>query len=442
MSGDKESRVHEDQKQYLTQRRRDRRVLKMIKNILLHPYWLVFSLSAIVVFFFLPSPGAMEYSILLTGLILFIHLAYGSYAIKAIPRFYLIVVIICAFLMLSSMLFSYAHTDTHRLYRVIRMLIILFAIHCFSRQHAYKQLEITFVTILTILIIGQFIVRTFLGRPYGTYINPHHLAQLASLTLPFIFYYCWIAPKAYKFFFIAVGILDLDLLLRTSSRPAILALGVSTMFALIFLVRGRRKWIGLLTIVFGTVALYLTPYADVVSQIRELIVNLSQEERVQFWTDTWKMLQHNSLTAWIIGNGIGSFPDFFPKYSIPEYSFFSFPHNHVLQILFDNGLIGVIVVLGWQISLVYLLVKSSYGATAPKLRLFINCVAVAYLTWAIFTSLTVGFYSRFSLYPFAFISGIILILAERVLPGSSSTSMLISRSLIFNQDNQDATDSS
>lgn len=384
----------------------------------------------------------MEYSIYLTGLILFIHVVYGSYAIKAVPRFYLIVVIICAFLMLSSMLFSYAHTDTHRMYRVIRMLVILFAIHCFSRLDAYKQVEIVFATILTGLIVIQFIVRTIFGRPYGTYINPHHLAQLASLTLPFIFYYCWIAQKAYKFLFIPVGILDLDLLLRTSSRPAILALGVSTLFALIFLMRGRRKWTGLLAILFGTVALYLTLYADVVSQIQELIVNLSREERVQFWTDTWKMLQHNSLAAWIIGNGIGSFPDFFPEYSIPEYSFFSFPHNHVLQVLFDNGVIGVIGVLGWQISLVYLLIKLSHGVTAPKLRLFINCVAVVYLTWAIFTSLTVGFYSRFSLYPFAFITGTILILAERGASDNSFTFMQVTRSVTFKQENQDATDSS
>ena len=359
----------------------------------------------------------MEYSIWLTGLLFFTHMKYGNYQIRAIPRYYLIAIIIFGCILLSSTLFSFNHTDTHRMHRVLKMLIILLAIHCLSKQDVHKEIDVVFMTLLILLISFQFVIRVILGRPYGTYSNLHYLAELACLTLPFFFYYCWTVPKTYKVLFIAIGILNLDILLRTLSRPGIIALAASVLFAILFLAQGRYRSIKLLIFFFATVALYLTNYADLSVYIKELIVNIASEPRVNLWTDTWKMLQHNSWRAWIIGNGIGSFPDFFPKYSISENAYLSFPHNHILQIFFDNGLIGVIAVLAWQIYLLYLLIKSSYKTTDLRLRLFINCVAVTYMTWAIFTSLTVGFYSVFSLYPFAFLSGIILTLAERVLNG-------------------------
>jgi O-antigen ligase len=384
---------------------------QMFKKKLLHPYWLITSLSAVVFFFFLPSRGALEYSTLLTGFLLFVHLVCRDYRISTFPKFFLVT--LCAILILSSFFFSYGHTDTHRVSRIIKMLIIVFSVDCLGQANVHKQIRFVFGVCLPVLITGEFFVRTILGRPYGTYSNPHYLAELASLVLPFIFLYCWTAPKAYKVLFIALGIIDLDLLFRTSSRPAILALAMSILFVVVFLVHGRKRWLSLITIFLVAVGLYLTRYAHVVGRIDDLIVHLSSEERVQFWGDTWEMLRKNSLGAWIIGNGIGSFPNFFPTYSIPKYAFFSFPHNHMLQILFDNGVIGLTALLAWQVFLFCLLIQSSRRATESKLRLLINSITVVYLTWAIFTSLVFGFYSRFTLYPFAFITGIILILAEK-----------------------------
>jgi len=399
---------------------------KTTKNILLHPYWLIFSLSGVFFFFFAPNRGAMEYSIWFTGLLLFLHAAYGDYRIRSIPSYYAALVIICIALLLLSIIFSHEHSDTHRMYRVIKMLIIVFSIHLLSRKNVYKQITFVFGLLLTILIIGQFVARTVLGMPYGTYTNPHYLAQLASLALPFIFYFYYyrVVPGVYRFLLIPLGILDLDLLLRTSSRPAILALAFSMIFAIVVLVRGRRKWLGLLGLFFASLLLYVTKYANIIPRLENLILNISHEERVQFWTDTWKMLRHNSPWAWFIGNGIGSFPVFFPKYSIPKYNFLSFPHNHALQILFDNGLVGVVLVFGWQCFLLYLLISSSYKTYDSNLRFFTKCMTIVYLTCVIFSSLTFGFYSRFSLYPFAFITGVILVLAEKLSIGHVSNSML------------------
>lgn len=385
-----------------------------LRDVLLHRFWLIFSLSGVLFFFFLPNRGVLEWFIRLTGILLFIHIFYGDYQISSIPRHSLLLLWAAAILLLLSTLFSGAHTDTHRMYRVIKMLIIVFSIHCLSQGDSDKRIIFLVGALLASLIILQFVARSLLGMPHGTYSNPHYLANLASLTLPLFFYYYFVTPRPYNFLIFPLAFVDLDLLLRTSSRPAILALSVVTTFAIFSLMSRRRKWIALAALAGGCLLLYVTNYANVIERMEDLLINLPTEERVQFWSDTWKMLQHNSLGAWITGNGIGSFPDFFPAYSIPEYSFFSFPHNHVLQILFDNGVIGVALVLGWQVLLFYLLIQSSHGTADPKLRLLINSVTVVYATWGIFTSLTFGFYSRFTLYPFGFIMGIILILVEKL----------------------------
>jgi len=387
---------------------------RTLRDILLNRLWLIFSLSGVLFFFFLPNRGLLEWSIRLTGLLLFVHIFYGDYHVGAIPRNFLILLCLAAILLLLSALFSGAHTDTHRVYRVIKMLIIVFAIHCLCLGNLDKRVFFLIGALLAILVILQFVARTFLHMPYGTYSNPHYLANLASLTLPLFFYYYFVTPRPCNFLIVPLAFMDLDLLLRTSSRPAILALSVGTVFAIFFLIRSRRKWIALAALIGGCILLYVTNYANVIEGIEGLIINLPTEERVQFWTDTWKMLEHNSIGAWLIGNGIGSFPESFHVYSIPQYNFFSFPHNHLLQILFTSGIIGLLLIVAGQVFLLFLLMKLSSRTVDPKRRIFINCMTVIYVTWLIFSSLVFGFYSRFTLYPFGFIIGITFFLGEKL----------------------------
>jgi len=403
---------------------------RTLKDIVLHRSWLAFFLSGVFFFFFLPNRGALEWCIRLTGVLLFLHILYGNYRVRSIPGNFLILLWVSAIILLLSVLFSGAHTDTHRMYRVIKMLIIVFSIHCLNRGEFDKRIFFLFGALLAILVILQLVARSLLGMPYGTYPNPHYLAELASLTLPLLFYYYSVTTRPYNFLFIPLGFLDLDLLLRTSSRPAILAITVSTVFAIFFLIKTRRKWIALSVLIAGGILLYVTNYANVIVRIKDLIRNLSTEERVQFWSDTWKMLQHNSPGAWLVGNGIGSFPESFRVYSIPKYNFLSFPHNHLLQILFANGLIGLLLVVTGQVLLLFLMIRLSSRTADPKLTVFISCMTVIYVTWLIFSSLVFGFYSRFTLYPFGFIIGITFSLAEK-LPESRATRQVNANGQIF-----------
>ncbi len=376
-----------------------------LKDLILHRMWLAISLAAILFFFFLPNRGALEWSIRLTGLLLLIHILLGNYQIISLSGKFAALFWIVAVLLLLSILFSGGSTDTHRMYRVFKMLIIVLSIHCLSQGSFDRRVILLIGAILATLIILQFLTRSFIGMPFGTYSNRHHLANFAMLTLPPLFSFCFMLPRPYNFLFVPLLFMDMDLLLRTSSRPAILALGVSTAFVLLFLVQGRRKWFALGGLAVVCLLISVTNYAGVTTRIDNLVVNLSTEERVQFWTDTWSMLQHNSTGAWIIGNGIGSFPESFRIYSIPKYNYFTFPHNHLLQLLYDNGLVGLLIVLVGQLSLLSLLIRLSFRCADPKRTLFIKCVIVLYLTWLIFSSLVFGFYSRFTLYPLGGIIG-------------------------------------
>lgn len=381
-----------------------------LKDKLIHQYWLIFSLSGVFFLHFTLNSGVTDFFIGACGIFLLVRMVYGDYQFKTIPRNYIVLLAVSGSIILFSLLFSYQHSDTHRIYRIVKTLIIVLSIHCLSRTPVDKRIANLFVALLAFLIILQFTARSLLGMPYGTHSNPHILANFAALVLPVLFYQLSAAAKPYKFLFIPLALLDLDLLLKTGSRPAILALSVSVLFTMIFFVHKRYRWIGLLTILMSFILLYFTGYADTIPKLKELILNLQREERVQFWADTWKMLQDDSLAAWVVGKGIGSFQYYFPSYATPVSIAFTFPHNHFLQILYENGLIGVILVFGGQALLLYSLIKLSKGASDSKSRLFVNCMMVIFLTWFIMSSLTVGFYSKFALYPLGFIMGIVLAL--------------------------------
>ena len=120
--------------------------------------------------------------------------------------------------------------------------------------------------------------------------------------------------------------LIVDLLLRTASRTAFLGISFSVVFALIFLIKSRAKWIGLLLLSISFAIIYFSNYGGVVDQVKELIVNLADEERVYFWQSASEMLKNNNLIDWIIGNGIGGYRAVYPDYAIPKLRPFFFAH--------------------------------------------------------------------------------------------------------------------
>lgn len=391
--------------------------VEKIKNILLNPYWLVVSLSGLFFFFFALNRGGANVFIWAGAFFLLNHMVFGEFSLKTIPLMYWIALAVCTALILMSLVFSYEITHKDRIFRLVKMLVIIYTIRLSSRTVAPQPAFKIFGVVLALSVVWQFAARILFGMPYGTWSNPHYLANFAILSLPLVFYYFRTAPNPYKILFLALLVIDIDPVFRNASRPAFLALVVSTLFVITFFTRSRYRWIGLLAICVCFLLLSITNYAGFFDKLKELIVNVSDEERVHIWRYSLEMLQDNSPAGWWVGNGIGSTYDILQGYALPDplYESFSFPHNFLIQILFENGIIGSVLVFGGQAYVLYMFIKLSNSAVNSPVHLFINCMMAVYLNCLIFTGLTVGFYSKYTLYPLGFIIGIAFVLAENIL---------------------------
>ena len=395
--------------------------LNKFKDILLNPYWLVFSLTGIIIFFFALNRGGTNVFIWACSFFLLAHLVWGEFSLNTLPLLYWVALVACVALIFMSLAFSYEITHKDRIFRLIKMLIIIFTIHLTSRIITAEQAFGVFGAALALSVAWQFAARIIFGMPNGTWQNPHYLANFAILSLPLLFYYSRTAPKPYKYLFLVLIVMDIDPVLRNASRPAFVALVASTLFVVTFFTHSRYRYIGLSAISACFIILGITNYAGFFDTLKELIANISNEERVYIWKYSLEMLQDNSLSAWLVGNGIGSTYDVLQKYALPDplYQAISFPHNFLIQILFENGIIGSVVVFGGLTFLMCLFIKLSKAAVDTSEHLFINCMIAVFLNCIIFTCLTVGFYSKYTLYPLGFIIGIAFVLAENSLDKSN-----------------------
>ena len=387
--------------------------IKTVKKILTSEYWLIASLTGAFFSFFALNRGGVVVFIEAGFFFILLNLLAGEYKLKQIPSKYWIALAICLYLIIFGYLFASHEVKLKYVMYPVRMLFIVFTIHCLSLKkidsHVYELLPI-----LWCLSIGwQFVAVKFFNLPFGTYGNPHYLSNFMISILPLIVYSFWVTRGWYKWIFILFALLAIDMLLRTGSRPAILGLTFSSLFILVFFIKSRTRWIGFLAIVLSFGFLYITNYGGVANHLEELIVNLRTEERVDFWGSALQMLEKNNTIDWIFGNGIGGYRDIYADYSAPGLKRYFFPHLHPLGILYDNGIIGVILVFGGFTALFVLTVRALINTLSKNISLLIKCMLVIFLCWMIHSSLTFPFYSKYAQYPLGFILGTMLVLLDQ-----------------------------
>jgi O-antigen ligase len=379
-----------------------------IKALLTSQYWLILTLSGAFFAFFALNRAGIVVFIKLSFVFLILNALFGEYKLKRIPIFYWITIAICAYLLLASLLVCPQQSHFGWMSNLVRMLIVVFAIHCLSKKKIAGWVPDFFSAIISIAVCCQFAAIYLLHMPYGTFTNIHYLATFAILVLPIIYYFFWVTTSWHKILFALIAIMDADLLLHTGSRPAFLGIFVGTFLVFIFLVKGRYKWFGMIFMCFILVALYLSDYANFASRVQDLIINLAEEERIQLWTNSWNKLGENSLLTWIFGHGIGWFPTNYINSSNFKITFVS-PHSYFLEIVYLNGIIGFVLIFGGLALLFYLIVNAVRQNQNRKIRLLLKCLIIVFLSWLIHGSLTFPFYSKYSLYPLAFILGTILV---------------------------------
>lgn len=383
-----------------------------IKAILTSQYWLVLTLSGAFFSFFALNRGGVKVFMELSIAFLILNALTGEYRLKKIPVSYWIFSAICVYLLFVSVLVSPQQSHYRWMANLVRILGVVFAIHCLSQKKIAGWVPEFFAAILSLAVCWQFAARYFFHMPHGTFTANHYLATFAVLALPIIFYFFWIATGWHKILFVLIAFMDADLLLQTGSRPAFLGIIIGTLFVFIFLVKGRDKWIAIISICFILGTLYFTDYANFASRIEGLIVNLAEEERIQLWTKAWNKLKDNSLLAWIFGHGIGWFPIPYTQDSTLLITFVS-PHSFILELLYLNGLSGIILIFGGLAFVLVAIINAAIKSQQRKINLLLRCLLVVLLTWLIHCSFTFSFYSKYSQYPLAFILGSVLALMDK-----------------------------
>jgi hypothetical protein len=384
--------------------------LEKVTRIFASEYWLVVCLCGAFFSFFALNRGGVIVFIDASFVFLLFNFLADKYRLRNIPASYWITVAVCAYLLGASVLLHPQVSHYRWMANLVRMLCVVFAIHCLSHKTIPCWTTTLFFAVLTLAVCWQAAAYYIFEMEFGTFSNEHYLSSFATLTLPVIVCAFLVTRVWYRYAFLPVALMDIDIILKLYSRPAILGITVGTFFVLILLTKGRRRWGSLLLLGTILAGVLITNYGDVFSRFENLIVTLPEEERIKVWISAWKMLKDNSWSTWLFGNGIGGYRRVYLQYSAPEVVSLIFPHLHLIEVCYENGIIGMILVFGGFAGLLISAMKAASQAVTRNNRILIKCLIVALLSWLIHAGLTLPFYSKYAQYSLAFILGTLLTL--------------------------------
>lgn len=272
-----------------------------------------------------------------------------------------------------------------------------------------KKLAKFLITSFTII---QLLALQFHWGDYGTTKNPHFLALYSAICLCVSLFFYFQSNSKLRIFYIFQSLILLGIVLFTSSRPVWIGMILSTVFVLQYL--KKENWLKYTT-AFVVVQLLLI-YTDIYqykSRFYELITHITTEERVVIWQDAWLLQKSSDLSSWLFGHGLNSFFNDFKAVShyhiVQDYKS---PHNLILEMLYTTGVIGLLVVFTFY----FLLFKkwSFYKSNDPERSHLASLVLIITTISLILNGLNFPFTSTSSIYPVAFITGMLLILETSV----------------------------
>ena len=381
-------------------------------TVLLHPHWLTAALSAAVFFQFALNRGGVESAIWAAGILLCLHAAAGAYDPRTLPRRNLLFLAACGGTLLVSWVFAPEATDPARIGRIVKFAILVLAVGYLAQQRLGSRFR-SWVTALTVaIVLWQFAVRHLTGSPYGTFANPHYLAYFSALLLPVLFMAASWFERPYLYLVYVVVLVDLSLVFNELRKPTIPLLAIGAGLAAFgWSVAGRRvRWaVAALVIGLGGTTAVMVDNA----QLGRLgLAAPSGDERTRIWADTLRMLRDNDAVDWLVGNGIGSFRNEFSGYFAPAFRDMPLPHNHALELLYENGVVIAALFVGFLAYLAWQSLRLAASLADGDLRRLARCNLALLAIWFVFSFLAFGVYSRYTLYPFGFLVGVFFFLMQ------------------------------
>jgi hypothetical protein len=242
-------------------------------------------------------------------------------------------------------------------------LFIVTVLYISERKHIYRIMY-TIVVLSLILGIIMFYqgIQSFLGGRIEEYVtrmtilgaNPISSARIFSVSLIILLVAGYFDEKKRgKVFYYSLAAFFLFALVATNSRGPLVSTFLAV-FLFTYFLSGMNKFK-----VFAFLILFVTMFFIVMALLPDFItgryealvqVDAAQRELEGPGIDTigsrqmmWGMAVRGafgSVTTFLIGNGTGSFPSLFPFWDFRWY-----PHNMLFEVLYEVGMIGLVVLL-------------------------------------------------------------------------------------------------
>jgi O-Antigen ligase len=383
------------------------------RRILLHPHWVTAALFAAIFFQFALNRGGVESAIWTAGAFLVVHAVNGSFDLRQLPRPTWIFLAAVGGLLMISWSLAPESTDPGRAGRILKFAVIVVSVQYLASQQLGEQLRAWVTALAVAIVVWQSASRGLTGSLYGTFANPHYLAYFSALLLPvLVMAGTWFRPP-YGYLVYVFLALDLTLVFNDLKKPTIplLAIGAG-LGVLVWSVASRRMRWTLAALVIGLAAA-ATLLIDDAQFARLGLATPSGDERVQIWADSLRMLRDNDLRDWLVGNGIGSFRNDFRSYFTPQFSNMPLPHNHFLELLYENGVVVTTVIVGFLAYLAWRSLRMGDSLADRDLRNLARANLSAMAIWFVFSFLAFGVYSRYTLYPFGIMVGLFFHLTQQ-----------------------------
>jgi len=397
---------------------------KKLKLIVSHHH--VLELTLIISFLaFTINPGSLGFLMMICGLLFLFNLLIGQYRITNFSRGHIALLVIFLIILLINftMPSKMVHDSSLRYFLYVPGTIM--AIHCLALKLEEKENKFFYsaaATALLIAVIAQLIGYYYFKneKMFGFYGNRHHLGLFCSLTIPPLWYF-YIRSKGWlRLLFMAGGLVNFYLFWESSSRVSWISFFIAIFLTSILFFKIKHLVIGILgVLLISSFSIFISGHSHVKNRIFDLATNWKKDERAIIWPDTLRMLNDNSLKDWALGHGIGSFRYYYPKYCTYPKKInkqkcpFHFPHNIILQILFENGLSGFILILGGFGLLFFNLWKGFHRLESLSDRYMLITSFALLLINLITCFLNKSFYSKYVLYSFSLIIGVSMMLIDK-----------------------------
>ena len=364
----------------------------------------------------------------LLGLALCLALGVGPY------KPFLALVEICFLLYFLHALFAKKNIPILILY-VLVIPIVFFGLHYFvSDTHHHKESERNLVAFMAIaglipflnlsahlgailrqiilfLIMSISLMQSFaiivFKSPFGFFNNPHLACLFVIMVIILGVYYFLTNSKKHEIYVAYFLILNsLILLFYFSSWVGLCSLLGSVIIMIISKSNRNFYIVTWCLLVFLIGVLLSVDFSRSGNAEIENIVNSNSfsitDERLIIWKDSWQMQLESSRENWFFGHGFGGFRNNFSNHSSFNNTIsFVFPHNFILEILYNNGILALLIFLT---GFIHLILKLQKKYRSSQDIIFLLAIALLVSVF-IFGFLTLPLLSKYNSYSLAFVTG-------------------------------------